>query len=84
MSLVKDGKARARSVEDILRDIQEKVPYELNNQKPMRDLFKETPDENWLWEMEMGSQQRITKIWGPLKDLLVHLRGQLLNLKENH
>ncbi|MBX9694659.1 MAG: hypothetical protein K2Z81_19890 [Cyanobacteria bacterium] len=79
--LVKRRSAEGKASEDILKEIHEKVPYQLNNQKPMKDLFRETPDENWLWEMEVGSEKRMTRIFIPLKDLLVHLRGQVTRLK---
>ena len=74
MALVRDGKAKGKSTEAILEEIQQKVPYQLNNQKPMRELFKETPDENWLWEMEIGSHNRTTRIWMPSREMLIHLR----------
>jgi hypothetical protein len=80
-ALVKEGKLTGKHADDILKEIQEKVPYRLNNQKPMKELFTETPNEDWLWEMEVGSQQREAKIWGPLKELLVHLQGQVRGLK---
>lgn len=79
--LVKRRTAEGKSAEDILEEIQEKVPYQLNNQKPMQDLFKETPDENWLWEMEVGSEKRMTRIFIPFKDRLLHLRSQVTKLK---
>ncbi|MEK7236480.1 MAG: hypothetical protein AAB242_07660, partial [Nitrospirota bacterium] len=65
----------------ILKEIQEKVPYQLNNQKPMAELFRETPDENWTWEMEVGSQKRAARIFEPIKELLLHIRGQIVTLK---
>ena len=65
----------------ILNEIQEKVPYQLNNQKPMADLFKETPDENWIWEMEVGSQKRAARIFSPMQETLVHIRTQVSALK---
>jgi hypothetical protein len=79
--LVKRRTAEGKALEDILAEIHEKVPYQLNNQKPMRELFKETPEENWLWEMEVGSEQRMTRIFIPLKEWLVHLRSQVTKLK---
>lgn len=77
MALVRDGKAKGKSSEAILGEIQQRVPYQLNNQKPMHELFKETPDENWLWEMEIGSHKRATRIWIPFREMLVHLRTQV-------
>jgi hypothetical protein len=77
MALVRDGQTKGKSVEAILNEIQQKVPYQLNNQKPMHELFKETPDENWLWEMEIGSHNRAARMWMPLRDMLVHLRTQV-------
>lgn len=77
-------KKKGLTPDTILKQIQEQVPYQLNNQKPMADLFKETPDENWIWEMEVGSQKRAIRIFSPMKDTLVHIRTQvgLLRLKE--
>ncbi|MDH5641539.1 MAG: hypothetical protein OEY28_09615 [Nitrospira sp.] len=80
--LVKRRTAEGKTVEGILTEIHEKVPYQLNNQKPMMDLFKETPDENWLWELDVGSEKRMTRIFTPLKELLVYLRGQVTKLKK--
>ena len=79
--LVKRRTAEGQASEDILKEIHEKVPYQLNNQKPMKELFRETPDENWLWEMEVGSEKRMTRIFMPLKDQLVHMRTQVAKLK---
>ena len=81
MALVKEGKDRGKTKDEILKDIQEKVPYQLNNQKPMKELFRETPDENWLWEMDVGSQQRAALIWTPLREVLRYVRGQIPELK---
>ena len=81
--LVKRRTAEGKSSEVILKEIQDTIPYQLNNQKPMKDLFKETPDENWLWEMEVGSAQRMTRIFVPLKDLLLHIRTQVVGLTAN-
>lgn len=78
--IVTTGTAKGRQPAELLQEIQEQVPYQLNNQKPLTELFRETPDENWIWEMEVGSQQRAAKIWIPLKDLLVHLKGQVAAL----
>jgi len=80
-ALVKQGKAKRVTTADILRQIQEQVPYQLNNQKPMAELFTETPDEDWIWEMEVGSEKRAARIFLPLKELLVHIRGQVIGLK---
>lgn len=74
-------KKKGMASDAILKEIQEKVPYQLNNQKPMADLFRETPDENWIWEMEVGSQKRATRIFVPMKELLLHIRGQVVALK---
>ena len=65
----------------ILWEIQEKVPYQLNNQKPMADLFRETPNENWIWEMEVGSLKRAARIFSPMKETLAHMRAQVGALK---
>lgn len=80
--IVKRRKAEGKSQAEILKEVQQKVPYQLNNQKPMKDLFKETPDENWIWEMEVGSEKRAVRVFRPLQELLVYLRGQVSLLKQ--
>ena len=81
--LAKQLKAKGVAPDALLRVIQEKVPYQLNDQKPMADLFKETPGENWMWEMEVGSEKRASRIFLPLKEMLVHIRGQVNRLKDS-
>jgi hypothetical protein len=78
--IVRRGKVNGRAPAEILEEIYEQVPYQLNHQKPMRELFRETPDEDWIWEMEVGSEKRAGRIFGPLKQLLVHLRCQVTEL----
>ncbi|HET7058652.1 MAG TPA: hypothetical protein VFI05_07960 [Nitrospiraceae bacterium] len=82
--LAKQLKTKGVAPDALLRVIQEKVPYQLNNQKPMADLFRETPGENWMWEMEVGSEKRASRIFLPLKELLVHIRGQVTLLRVGH
>jgi len=77
MALVRDGQAEGKSVDAVVDEIQHKVPYQLNNQKPMHELVKETPDENWLWELEAGSNKRAASMWVPLRDMLIYLRTQV-------
>lgn len=79
--LAKTMKEKGAAPDLLLKEIQEQVPYQLNNQKPMAELFRETPDENWIWEMEVGSRQRAARIFTPLKELLVQIRGQVRALK---
>ncbi len=81
--LAKKLKGKGLLSDAILKEIQEQVPYQLNNQKPMVELFRETPDENWIWEMEVGSQQRAARIFVPMKEYLLHLRRQVGALKGN-
>jgi len=76
-------KKKGAAPDVIVREIQKTVPYQLNNQKPMSELFKETPDEDWIWEMEVGSQQRAAGMFTPMKAHLVHLRGQIRALRAN-
>lgn len=47
----------------------------------MAELFTETPDEDWIWEMEVGSEKRAARIFLPLKELLMHIRSQVIGLK---
>lgn len=61
-----DGK----KFEDVMAEVQKKHPYDLNNQKPMEELFAELPEAMRRAEIERGNHERADFLWEPLKDFL--------------
>ena len=57
--LQKDG----YPVEHIINEVAHLYPYDLNNQKPMEELFREIPPELRLWELVRGNQHRADTLW---------------------
>lgn len=80
IELARDGVAQGLSLEDIVREAQRKYPYELNSQKPLKELISDIPERSRLWELEKGNQMRIEQIWKPGHELLLVFIRQLERL----
>ena len=50
-------------VDQIIDQVSLSYPYELENQKPMSELFKEIEPEMRFWEMSQGNQFRAQVLW---------------------
>ncbi len=66
--------AKGRSWEQAVQALERAYPYELNYQKPLAILFRETPEDMQRWEIFEGNPMRIDRLWLPLKE---NLEGQL-------
>jgi hypothetical protein len=64
--LEKEGTA----VEEMVRAVEQKFPYDLNNAKPMSELFHEVPPHLRGWELTVGNRNRAEILWGPMRDYL--------------
>jgi hypothetical protein len=51
--------------EEIIIEIQQHYPYELNSQKPLEELLADLPVELQRWEMETGTYFRSNEMWRP-------------------
>ncbi len=63
--------------EEVVAEVQKKHPYDLNNQKPMRELFSELPEAMRRMEIEHGNHERADLLWEPVKDFLENYRKAL-------
>lgn len=72
---------RGSPVEQVVEGVQRRFPYQLNNQKPLLELFRETPEEDWLWQMETGAMKRVEHIFGPLREMLMRYRSLVVEMK---
>lgn len=72
---------KGANVEEVIQEVQAQFPYQLSNQKPLADLYRETPQENWLWEMESGSRMRVEVIFLPLREMLLRCRELVCSMR---
>lgn len=59
---------------EVVAEVQRKHPYDLNNQKPMEELFAELPEVMRRAEIERGNHERADLLWEPLKEFLEHYK----------
>ncbi len=57
-------------VRELVHEIQQKYPYELNNQKPLSELVSGIPADQQLWEISEGAGLRAKQIWQPVLKLM--------------
>ncbi|MCM2280459.1 MAG: hypothetical protein NDI61_01275 [Bdellovibrionaceae bacterium] len=55
---------------EIADQLERVYPYELNNQKPLSELFRELPTSLRVWELTSGNRQRGQLIFHPLAQIL--------------
>lgn len=67
-------------VEEVVKEIQKRFPYELNSRKPLKDLIGEVPEPFRAWEMTQGLRNRAQLLWEPLREHLQHYRDTLVKL----
>jgi len=66
--------ARGAAAEEIVGFLQDFNPYQLNSQKPLKDLYPEIPSSIVSWELTEGARTRAAEIWKPLLDVLERYR----------
>lgn len=71
---------KGSSIETVVTEIQSRYPYELNNQKPLHELYSEIPKGMREWELTEGSSRRAKRLWRPLLDHLTRHRAVLQKL----
>lgn len=56
---------QGRTLDDTVRAIQKKHPYDLNAQRPLAELIASIPEELRMWELCEGRRVRAIEIWSP-------------------
>lgn len=72
--------ARGGANEDMIRDVEERFPYELNSQKPLTELLRALPESWRREELVEHAQRRADRLWEPLRALLTHYDDVLAKL----
>lgn len=68
---------KGRTPEEITAEVEKHYPYELNSQKPMRELFASFPPGQAFWEHTSGAEHRAEELWAPMEHLW-HAYSKLL------
>lgn len=63
--------------DQVVKKVEHLFPYELNYQKPLTQLFGETPEDLQKWELTEGNQFRVKLLWTHYLDLLKYQLGVL-------
>ncbi|MCI5064753.1 hypothetical protein MRY87_03395 [bacterium] len=56
---------RGIALEEIVREVEQKFPYEFHAEKPLHELIAEIPEEAKQWELETGNALRAKLLWKP-------------------
>lgn len=65
---------------EVVAEIEDRYPYELNTQKPLSQLISSIAPDQRQWELEQGTLLRSTNLWKPQLALLKEYRLQLQGL----
>lgn len=62
---------------EVVREVEDRYPYELNTMKPLEELIASIAPDQRQWELEDGNLIRVETMWKPQRALLQSLLGQL-------
>ena len=79
--LVSTRKKRALSLEDAVLEAERLYPYELNSQKPLRELIGWIPQAYREWELTEGNTRRAEDIWRAQRSIQLQYLEQLKRLR---
>ena len=60
------GNRQKMSMDEIVHKMEKTYPYQLNNQKKLKDLFKELDPEIQFIEITEAPRMRAKTLWSPL------------------
>jgi hypothetical protein len=76
-ALTKNRLAAGIPFSEVVREVEERYPYELNTMKPLEELIASIAPDQRQWELEDGNLIRAETIWKPQRALLQSLLAQL-------
>ena len=79
-ALARAALARGKPIEAVIREVEERHPYELNSQKPLTELLRALPEAWRRDELAEHAQRRADRFWEPLRALLSHYDSVLASL----
>lgn len=65
----------------VVSELERRYPYNLNSQKPLRELIGALPADLGRWEVEIGNARRVDQMWNPAKKLLESYLEALKSLR---
>lgn len=60
---ISDGTKSGRDEAEMIEEVERLYPYELNSQKPLRELMSSIPAKFRSWELTTGNTRRVEIIW---------------------
>lgn len=69
-------------IEHVVKELEQRYPYELNSQKPLSELIGGVPPDIGRWELMTGNIKRTEEIWGPARALLKCYLDSLRQLRQ--
>ncbi len=78
--LASDLFRKGQELQQVAETIEEKYPYGLNSQKPLKELIGSIPVSLGRWELETGGENRARYLWQPM---LRYYERQLENLQKS-
>ena len=76
-ALTKNRLAAGTPFSEVVREVENRYPYELNTMKPLEELIASIAADQRQWELEEGNLIRVETIWKPQRALLQSLLTQL-------
>lgn len=68
---------------NLLSEVEEKFPYEMNPVKPLSKLISELPTDFQKIEITSGMKKRATQLWNPVLENLSAYKNNLLQIQNN-
>jgi hypothetical protein len=62
---------------EIVKELEKKIPYELNNRKPLSELISSIQSDQRRWELIQGNRSRGEMIWKPQRTMMDAYLGEL-------
>jgi hypothetical protein len=76
-SLVGERLKRHVPFEEVVAEVEKKMPYELNSRRPLSELISSIQPDQRRWELLEGNRLRSFAIWEPTQCILREYRAQI-------
>jgi hypothetical protein len=80
-TLVAERLKGGTTFDDVVFEVEKRIPYELNSRRPLSELIASIQPDQRRWELLEGNKLRASVIWEPTRRLLKEYRIQLASLQ---
>lgn len=80
-ALTKNRLAARVAFADVVQEVEERYPYELNTAKPLGELIASIAPDQRRWELEEGNLIRARTLWEPQREVLRVFMAQLKRIQ---